>query len=174
MNQNDFDTSNLWKLLLTLVNFLIVLIMIAFLYLSLEDEIISYLNKPKYTQEQLDERSKHREKIRRQERSENWDLIENGIHVKTGLKADENLKLVIGACTTCHSSKLITQNSATRQGWKSMIVWMQETQGLTDLGDREPKILDYLSKHYAPKEVGRRENLDIEAIEWYILSLSEE
>jgi len=144
------------------------------MYLVLEDQIIAYLNKPKFTQEQLDEISRHRENIRRQERNDNWNLVENGIHVKTGLKADENLQLIISSCTSCHSAKIITQNRATRQGWKNMLVWMQETQGLRDLGDQEPKVLDYLSKHYAPQEVGRRENLDIGAIEWYILNLDEE
>ena len=52
-----------------------------------------------------------------------------------------------------------------------MIVWMQETQGLSDLGDSEPKILDYLSEHYAPKEIGRTKSLDVAEIEWYILEL---
>lgn len=108
-----------------------------------------------------------------QERNNDWDLIEDGIHVQPGLMADENLQLIIGTCTPCHSAKLITQNRATRTGWKNMIVWMQETQGLNDLGDNEPKVLDYLAKHYAPQEVGRRQNLDIGAIEWYILNLEE-
>lgn len=144
------------------------------MYFLLQDRINAFLNKPRYSQEQLNEMSKRSDKIRRQERSENWDLVENGIHVKTGLKADEDLQLIIGACTSCHSAKLITQNSATRVGWKNMIVWMQETQGLPDLGDQEPRILNYLSRHYAPKEVGRRENLDLGAIEWYILNLDGE
>ena len=52
-----------------------------------------------------------------------------------------------------------------------MIVWMQETQELTDLGDKEPIILDYLAKYYSPEEEGRRANLDIAEIEWYILKL---
>ena len=85
--------------------------------------------------------------------------------------ADDNLQLVIASCTSCHSAKLITQNRATIEGWKSMIKWMQETQGLPDLGTRKPKILNYLAKHYSPKEVGRRANLNIEATEWYILNL---
>jgi len=174
MNQNDFDTGNLWRLFLILLNSLVVLFVLAFMYLALEDHIIAYLNKPTFTKEQLADMTERREKARRQERADNWDLVENGIHVKTGLKADPNLQLIIGSCTSCHSAKLITQNRATRQGWKNMIVWMQETQGLTDLGDREPKILDYLAKYYYPEEVGRRKNIDIEAIEWYILDLGEE
>jgi hypothetical protein len=48
-----------------------------------------------------------------------------------------------------------------------MIDWMQETQGLEDLGEHEPLILDYLAKYYAPQKKGRRPNL--ENIEWYEL-----
>lgn len=109
------------------------------------------------------------EKQRLEKIQANWDLIEDGVHLRTGLKDDENLQLVIGACTSCHSAKLITQNRATREGWKQMFDWMYATQGLPDLGVHEPKILDYLAEHYAPEEVGRRQNLDVEAIEWYIL-----
>ena len=54
-----------------------------------------------------------------------------------------------------------------------MIDWMQATQGLWELGDNEPIILDYLATHYAPEEVGRRANLDVEEIGWYILELEE-
>lgn len=171
MNRKDYDTTDLWRLFISIVNLLVILIIITVMYVALEDQIMAFINKPKYTIEQLEEISKIRDRIRSKERNENWDLIENGIHVKTGLIADENLQLVIGSCTSCHSAKLITQNKATREGWKSMFVWMEETQGLTNLGDREPKILDYLEKHYAPQEIGRRQNLDIESIEWYILNL---
>ena len=85
----------------------------------------------------------------------------------TGLVADDALPLVKGNCVGCHSAKLITQNRATREGWKSMIVWMQETQKLWDLGENEDEILDYLAKHYAPEQVGRRQNL--QQVEWYDL-----
>lgn len=93
--------------------------------------------------------------------------IKNGIHVETGLAAAPGFKIVRAACTGCHSANLITQNSATREGWEQMIRWMQETQGLPDLGKNEGQILNYLAKHYAPEEVGRRRNLA--GIEWYTL-----
>lgn len=98
----------------------------------------------------------------------------NGIHVRSGLHDDPNLQTVIGACTSCHSSKMITQNRATRDGWEQMIRWMQKTQNLGDLGKSEPIILDYLAKYYAPKKAGRRQNIDAEAIEWYALDLEKE
>jgi hypothetical protein len=106
-----------------------------------------------------------------QARAEDPNLIENGIHVQTGLIAADNWELVKNTCTACHSAKLVTQNRATRDGWKKMIVWMQETQGLWDLGDSEAAILDYLAANYAPEEEGRRPNLDVASIEWYILDL---
>ena len=94
-------------------------------------------------------------------------LVRNGIHVLTGLKAEEGYKLIWANCTPCHSAKLITQNRATREGWDSMIDWMQKTQNLWNLGENREKILDYLAKNYPPEEKGRRENLA--NIEWYIL-----
>lgn len=45
---------------------------------------------------------------------------------------------------------------------------MQQTQGLWDLGEAEPIILDYLAKHYAPEaRASRRQPLT--DIEWYSL-----
>ncbi|PCI93802.1 MAG: hypothetical protein COB15_15660 [Flavobacteriales bacterium] len=94
-------------------------------------------------------------------------LIENGIDVESGLIVDEHYELVKGTCSACHSIALVTQNSATREGWKELIVWMQKTQKLWDLGDNEALILDYLEKNYAPKKQGRRAPL--KNIEWYEL-----
>ncbi len=95
------------------------------------------------------------------------DLIEDGVHVASGLIVDEGFIQVKASCTSCHSGKLITQNRATRKGWKKMIIWMQETQNLWDLGQNEDIILDYLAKNYAPEDKGRRPNLT--NIEWYTL-----
>lgn len=100
------------------------------------------------------------------------DKVVNGIHVATGMIYDDNFSLVKNACTSCHSAKLVTQNRATRDGWKQMIRWMQATQGLPDLGKSEGKILDYLAKNYAPTEVGRRKVLDQDEIEWYTFTLN--
>lgn len=86
----------------------------------------------------------------------------------SGLVIDENFELVRGQCTTCHSAKLITQNSASREGWEQMIRWMQRDQGLWDLGATEPLILDYLSEHYGIKQQGRR--VPLTNIEWYSLT----
>jgi hypothetical protein len=92
-------------------------------------------------------------------------LIKDGIDLESGLIVDENYEIVRGTCSACHSLALVTQNSATREGWKDLIVWMQQTQKLWDLGENEVLILDYLEKNYAPKEHGRRAPL--KDVDWY-------
>lgn len=99
------------------------------------------------------------------------DGVVNGIDTLTGMAYDEHFELVRAKCISCHSPKLITQNRATREGWKAMIDWMYKTQNLKDLGTDEPVILDYLAKHYAPEQKGRRANLAVE--EWYELKTAE-
>lgn len=93
--------------------------------------------------------------------------VVKGIHVPTGLVADEGYLLVRNNCGGCHSLNLVTNKRASREGWLSTIRWMQQTQGLWDLGSNEKPILDYLAKNYAPQEAGRRRQLT--DIEWYIL-----
>ena len=94
----------------------------------------------------------------------------NGIHVLSGLKFGPGIEVVQSQCLSCHSSKLITQNRATRDGWEEMIRWMQATQGLGPLGTQEPVILDYLATFYAPENEHRRPILEVNEIEWYILN----
>ena len=98
---------------------------------------------------------------------ENLGVID-GIHTPTGLKDGEGLNIVVQTCTVCHSSKLITQNRATRDGWKNLIVWMQQTQKLWELGENEEIILNYLEANYSPEmKVSRRPPLQVS--EWYEL-----
>ncbi|MFD2574078.1 hypothetical protein ACFSUS_25805 [Spirosoma soli] len=90
---------------------------------------------------------------------------------ETGLALDDQLMLVKGQCTACHSSKLILQSHFSREKWIERIRWMQRTQKLWDLGESEPAIVNYLVKHYGPLERtydGRREPL--KATKWYKLS----
>jgi len=91
--------------------------------------------------------------------------VKDGIDVATGFVAEGAYKMVKMHCTACHSAKLVLQNRATREGWKEMVHWMQETQNLWDLGEQEAPILDYLAKHYGPVKKGRRLALEIET--WY-------
>lgn len=172
-HQNNEDwTSYLgesWNLLISLIGFLIFIILLLLGYLLLQEEVHDvFKTKPKQV-ESTSLLAQYRKNNVAQDPDAEWDRVENGIHIRTGMKDDANLQTVIGACTSCHSSKLITQNRATRKGWKSMIRWMQKTQGLGDLGSAEPIILDYLAKYYAPQETGRRKKLNQEDIEWFVL-----
>ena len=94
---------------------------------------------------------------------------ENGVSIDSlsGLVVAEHFEIVRAQCTACHSAKLITQSSASREGWEQMIRWMQKDQGLPDLGENEGRILDYLSQHYGIRKKGRRTPLT--DIDWYVL-----
>ena len=166
--ENQGDT------VLMLAKLFVALCLFIFVVVLGEDTFRSMFTEPTYSKEELLAKMEERKRLRNQDRLENWDLVENGIHVNTGLMDDDNLEVVIQSCLSCHSAKLITQNRATREGWQDMIRWMQETQGLGDLGIYEPKILDYLSTHYAPQKLGRRQNLNVDEIEWYVLNLDED
>ncbi|WP_299051265.1 monoheme cytochrome C [uncultured Polaribacter sp.] len=98
---------------------------------------------------------------------EDEDKIENGKHVRTGLVDAEGLMTVVNNCTNCHSAKLVTQNRMNAERWNATIKWMQETQGLWDLGDNQKIIVNYLVTNYPIQDIGRRANLT--NIEWYEL-----
>ncbi len=98
---------------------------------------------------------------------DDYDKIENGIHVRTGLVEAEGLMAVVNNCTNCHSAKLVTQNRMNKERWIGTIRWMQETQNLWDLGQNEDIIVDYLVTNYPPSKKGRREVL--KDIGWYVL-----
>ena len=101
------------------------------------------------------------------DKEDDFDKIENGIHVRTGLKDGEGLMTVVNNCTNCHSALLVTQNRMTAERWRTTIIWMQETQNLWDLGNNEDIIINYLVTNYPPQKKGRRMNLN--EIEWYVL-----
>ncbi|KAA5539812.1 hypothetical protein [Adhaeribacter rhizoryzae] len=94
-------------------------------------------------------------------------VVADSVDKQTGLIMAPGYTLVKQNCVRCHSPKLITDKRATRDGWLATIRWMQQTQGLWDLGKAEPEILDYLAKNYAPTNEGRRPPL--KSIEWYKL-----
>lgn len=95
------------------------------------------------------------------------DLIENGIHVRTGLIDADGLMTVVNNCTNCHSAKLVTQNRMTAERWDATIKWMQETQNLWDLGGNQEIIVNYLVTNYPPIAKGRR--MILTDINWYEL-----
>lgn len=148
---------------LFLVYLIFIPCVLAFGYIFIGDDIVEYIQRPapvKSTYTPSEE--------------ELFDEVKDGINVQTGLIYAKGFETVRRNCTSCHSPKLIIQNRATKEGWKQMITWMQETQGLWDLGKNEAIILDYLSTNYAPEETGRRANLEVEKIEWFVLELDEE
>lgn len=77
---------------------------------------------------------------------------DKNVDEKSGLVIADGWEIVKALCTSCHSSKLITQNHATRKGWLDLIRWMQKTQGLSRLGELEPAVLDYLAENYGVPE----------------------
>ncbi|HUH45871.1 MAG TPA: hypothetical protein VLZ54_01855 [Arenibacter sp.] len=99
---------------------------------------------------------------------DDWNRIENGIHVRTGLKDAEGLMAVVNNCTNCHSAELVMQNRMNRERWIETIRWMQETQNLWNLGENEEIILNYLVTNYPIINTGRRAPLS--HIEWYSLN----
>ncbi|MGB3776330.1 MAG: monoheme cytochrome C [Leeuwenhoekiella sp.] len=100
--------------------------------------------------------------------SENdYNKVEKGIHIRTGLVAADGYMTVVNNCTNCHSAKLVIQNRMDANRWKATIKWMQETQNLWELGENEQVIINYLVTNYPPVEKGRRQNL--ESVEWYTL-----
>lgn len=155
-----------WGLFIGLVQLAVFIIIMSLGYLLLEKQIMDWVtHKPNIAKRNNARNTSNSTNI------DNWNKVVNGIHVRSGLYSDPHLQTIIGACTSCHSSKLIIQNRATREGWEQMIRWMQQTQNLGDLGSKESIILDYLAQYYAPSKEGRRKNVDIEAIEWYALDI---
>lgn len=76
---------------------------------------------------------------------------------ESGLIIADGWETVKVNCTICHSAKLVTQNSGTRERWTYLIRWMQDTQGLWEFPpELEATILDYLAEHYGPKTDARR------------------
>lgn len=88
------------------------------------------------------------------------DTLAYDIDKDSGLIMAPGWEDVKNNCTVCHSAKFITGQRGDRETWKSMIRWMQSTQGLWQIPDKtENGILDYLSTNYPPSKTSRRANL---------------
>ena len=73
------------------------------------------------------------------------------------LKMDGDWRIVMGACTACHSARLITQQRGSAQQWLTMIRWMQKKQNLWEFEpDIEARIITYLADNYPPEAARRR------------------
>lgn len=73
---------------------------------------------------------------------------DDAVDPASGLVIDTGWELTQAHCAGCHSAKLVTQNRLDQGGWEDIIRLMQAEHGLWDLGDAEPVIIDYLSRHY--------------------------
>ena len=75
----------------------------------------------------------------------------------TGLKMTGDWQLVRNNCVSCHSAKLITQQSGSESHWLGLIRWMQDKQNLWQFEpETENKIIGYLAANYPPQEDRRR------------------
>ena len=75
----------------------------------------------------------------------------------TGLKMTGDWEVVRNNCVSCHSAKLITQQSGSESHWLGLIRWMQDKQNLWQFDpDTEKKIIAYLAENYPPLELSRR------------------
>jgi len=82
------------------------------------------------------------------------------IDKESGLTVSKGLETVKANCTVCHSAKFIILQRGDRDTWKSMIRWMQKTQGLWEFTPEvEDEILTYLETNYPPGDISRRPNL---------------
>ena len=84
---------------------------------------------------------------------DDYDKIENGIHVRTGLIEAEGLTAVVNNCTNCHSAKLVIQNRMNKERWNSTIRWMHDTKNLWDLGKNTDQIENDLKRKAPPVKV---------------------
>ena len=91
--------------------------------------ILFLLSNPDWTRKKASEVEPEYVSI---QESDDFDKIENGIHVRTGLIEADGLMTVVNNCTNCHSAKLVTQNRMNEERWIATIRWMQETQNLWD------------------------------------------
>jgi hypothetical protein len=82
------------------------------------------------------------------------------IDKESGLIVSKGIETVKTNCTVCHSAKFIILQKGDRDTWKSMIRWMQKTQGLWEFTPEvEDEILTYLETNYPPGDISRRPNL---------------
>ena len=75
----------------------------------------------------------------------------------TGLRMTGDWELVRNNCVSCHSARLVTQQSGSESHWLGLIRWMQEKQNLWQFSAAdEAKIIAYLAENYPPRENRRR------------------
>ena len=68
----------------------------------------------------------------------------------SGMPRDNNVDLVVGLCSGCHSLQIVMQQSMTPARWDYTLDWMSEKQGMAPLSaqDRE-KVYAYLVANFS-------------------------
>lgn len=153
--QNFQETAFLIRRLGMILFSFFVAIAAILIYLMADPTLSAFRGKPEMEFVEMEELNEE----------DDFDKVEDGIHVRTGFMEGDGLMTVVNNCTNCHSAKLVTQNRMSADGWRATIKWMQETQNLWDLGKNEDIIVNYLATYYAPENKGRRQNLT--NVEWY-------
>jgi len=74
--------------------------------------------------------------------------------------------LVNGNCATCHGVDLITSKQATRTDWQGVVDRMKGYGAVLD-DTQTTTLLDYLVKHYGPKETAAAADAGKELLESY-------
>jgi hypothetical protein len=67
-----------------------------------------------------------------------------------GLPRTEGYEDVLYTCASCHSLRLVMQQSKSAQGWSDMIDWMVEHQGMAAPSEEErERLVEYLATNFA-------------------------
>ena len=101
---------NIFDLVISSIKVVLLLICSILLYALFGDQFDFNFNKPSKSQQ---ESATSLQSVQ----EEDWDRVENGIHLRTGLVYDPQFDIIRANCTACHSGKLVAQNRATREGW---------------------------------------------------------
>lgn len=86
--------------------------------------------------------------------------VSDEIDPETGLKRAVGYEVVASTCSACHSLTLVTQNAGDEEDWRGVIRWMQETQNLFPIPEKNlDTIVSYLALNYPRREGARRAQL---------------
>lgn len=86
-----------------------------------------------------------------------WPAFAQSLDSATGLVQAPGWEMVRAHCSGCHSTRLVTQQRASKAQWRALIRWMQAEQNLWEIpAEAEEQILNYLARHYAAPKARRR------------------
>ena len=67
-----------------------------------------------------------------------------------GLPRTNGYEDVFYTCASCHSLRLVMQQSKSEQGWSDLVDWMVEHQGMAQpVDDERARIVNYLALHFS-------------------------